>query len=116
MNIQDTLSRSKDPLLRKGCWQRNTPLDTSSVPGAGLEDENPAVGAGAGSRLQSSSELWEGKLRTEPGTEPEALNMTQGDDKDVDDNGGGHRGGGKRERARASSCARASSRESTWRG
>ena len=63
------------------------------MPGAGLEDENPAVGAGAGSRHQSSSELWKGKLRTEPGTEPEALKMAQGDDKDVDDNGGTHRGG-----------------------
>lgn len=86
------------------------------MPGAGLEDENPAVGAGAGSRHQSSSELWKGKLRTEPGTEPEALKMAQGDDKDVDDNGGTHRGGGKRECARASSRARASSCASTWRG
>lgn len=65
------------------------------MPGTGLEDENPAVGTGAGSRHQSSSELWKGKLRTEPGTEPEALKMVQGDDKDVDGNGGAHRGGGK---------------------
>lgn len=104
MNIQDRFSCFKDPLLGKGRRQRNSPLDTSSVPGAGLEDENPPMGTGAGARYQSSSESWKGKLRTEPGTEPQALKMAQGDDKDVDHNGGAQEAGN--ESARDQVCAR----------